>query len=91
MQRLVESFLDNASGLVVQLGEAAGSGNVEVLLRASHTLKSNAASFGADDLTAVCGELESRARNGSVEGAADLVRQIAAEFEGVRQVLGGQG
>ena len=91
MQRLVESFLENATGLVVQLGEAAGSGDLEVLLRGSHTLKSNAASFGADDLMAICGELETRARAGSIEGADDLVRQITVEFEGVRQLLGGQG
>jgi CheY-like chemotaxis protein len=91
MQRLVESFLDNASGLVAQLGEAAGSGDLEVLLRGSHTLKSNAASFGADDLMAICGELETQSRAGLIEDAEDLVRKIAVEFEGVRQLLGGQG
>ena len=85
--RLVVSFLDNGASLLVQLAEAAGNGNIEVLLRASHTLKSNAASFGATELAELCGTLEARARAGQADGAAELVAQIASAFDGARTAL----
>ena len=85
--RLVVSFLENGASLLVQLAEAAGSANIDVLLRASHTLKSNAASFGATELAELCGTLEAQARAGQADGAAQLIVQIASAFDGARTAL----
>ncbi len=85
--RLVASFLENGSSLLVKLAEAAGSGDVEVLLRASHTLKSNAASFGATDLAELCGALEAQARSGVTDGATEQTKLIASAFNGARAAL----
>ncbi len=84
MARLVSSFLDNGASLVAQLTQAAATGDLDVLKRQSHTLKSNAASFGATELAELCGKLESQTRAGSTEGAADLVARITQAFAGVR-------
>jgi HPt (histidine-containing phosphotransfer) domain-containing protein len=51
------------------------SGDAEAVRRAAHTLKSNAATFGATDLADLCAEVESRARAGDLaEGEAGLER-----------------
>jgi CheY-like chemotaxis protein len=91
LARLVASFLDNGAVLVAGLAEAAGAGNADVLRRHAHTLKSNAASFGATELAQHCAALEARARAGDVSGAGDAVRRIAEEFEGARTALATRG
>jgi signal transduction histidine kinase/DNA-binding response OmpR family regulator/putative methionine-R-sulfoxide reductase with GAF domain len=89
--RLVSTFLDNGAALVAQLADAAGSGDLEVLRRNAHTLKSNAASFGAGELAEWCGTLETRARAGDATDAEDLVGRIAVAFGDTRAALEGRG
>jgi HPt (histidine-containing phosphotransfer) domain-containing protein len=89
--RLVTSFVDNGASLLAQLTDAAGSGDTDVVRRAAHTLKSNAASFGATDLADLCGSLETQARNDVITGIDDQIAAIAAAFEDARQVLDPQG
>jgi HPt (histidine-containing phosphotransfer) domain-containing protein len=89
--RLVTSFLDNGASLLAQLTDAAGNGDPDVLRRAAHTLKSNAASFGATDLADRCGTLETQARNDDITGVDAQIAAIAAAFEGARRALDPQG
>jgi CheY-like chemotaxis protein len=84
LARLVASFLDNGAGLIAKMAEAAGAGDVEVLRRHAHTLKSNAASFGATELAEHCAALEAQARAGDLAGAGEAVSRIAQEFDGAR-------
>jgi signal transduction histidine kinase/DNA-binding response OmpR family regulator len=91
MQQLVASFLDNGAGLVAQIASAAGDGDIDGLRRGAHTLKSNAASFGATGLAELCARLESQARDGELSGAEDLARQIGVAFEGSSHALETRG
>ena len=87
LDRLVTSFLDNGADLLAQLAHAAGSGDVEVVLRSSHTLKSNAATFGATELAELCAKVEAQARAGSLDGTIGRVVAIASAFEAARVAL----
>ncbi|HUP06229.1 MAG TPA: response regulator, partial [Caldimonas sp.] len=89
--RLVASFLDNGAVLIASMAEAAGAGDAAVLRRHAHTLKSNAASFGATELSDHCAALEARARAGDLAGAGEAVSRIAAEFDGARAALATRG
>ena len=89
--RLVASFVDNGAALVAQLADAAGKGDTAALRRHAHTLKSNAASFGATELSGLCSTLEARARAGDLEGADAAVARIAREFDGARAALAARG
>jgi len=84
---LVQSFIDNGAVLLVSMYESAGTGEVDQLRRDAHTLKSNAASFGATELSVACAALEAQARAGDVEHADAKVKQITAMFDGVRATL----
>jgi GAF domain-containing protein/DNA-binding response OmpR family regulator len=90
LARLVASFLDNGAVLIAKLAEAAGNGEAEALRRHAHTLKSNAASFGATELAERCAALEARARAGDLAGAGEAVGRIAQEFDGARAALATQ-
>jgi GAF domain-containing protein/CheY-like chemotaxis protein len=85
--QLVGSFLDNGTSLLAQLADAAGTDDTDLLRRTAHTLKSNAASFGATDLADLCGALESQARDDAVTDVDAQVAAIAAAFEGARRAL----
>jgi CheY-like chemotaxis protein len=91
LARLVASFLDNGAVLIAKMAEAAGAGDAEALRRHAHTLKSNAASFGATELAQHCAALEARARAGDLAGAGEAVSRIAAEFDGARAALATRG
>jgi GAF domain-containing protein/CheY-like chemotaxis protein len=85
--RLVTSFLDNGVTLLTQLADSVGSNDVDVLRRTAHTLKSNATSFGATELAALCAELESQARQNAVVDAGQQVQAITVAFEATRRAL----
>ena len=86
---LVVSSSTTAPRLLVQLAEAAGADDVDGLRRHAHTLKSNAASFGATDLAERCAALEAQARAGEVEDAEGQVGGIASAFDAARRGPGG--
>jgi HPt (histidine-containing phosphotransfer) domain-containing protein len=89
--RLVSSFLDNGVSLLAQLADAAGNSDIDLLRRTSHTLKSNAAAFGATELADLCATLEAQSRNDAVTGADAQVAAIATAFDGARRALDPQG
>jgi CheY-like chemotaxis protein len=91
LARLVGSFLENGAVLIAKMAEAAGARDAEKLRRHSHTLKSNAASFGATELAEHCAALEAQARAGDLAGVDEAVSRIAQEFDGARAALATQG
>src|SRR3990172_6972627 len=56
---LVNAFLDEAPTLIAQLRPALLAGDTETFRRAAHSIKSNAATFGATSLFELAKELES--------------------------------
>ena len=76
---LLETFADEAPSILEELRSGLASGDGDAVRRAAHTLKSNAATFGATELEALCAELESRARRGiwpTVNGSSRAWRPV---------------
>ena len=89
--QLIASFASNGASTLAQLVDAAGAGNVADVTRFAHTLKSNAASFGASELADRCAALEMQARSDTTDDLDGQVTAIAAAFEQARQALDGLG
>jgi HPt (histidine-containing phosphotransfer) domain-containing protein len=53
---------------------------VQELRRGAHTLKTHGRTFGAGALADLCQRLETLAAAGTLDGAGELVEQIAAEY-----------
>lgn len=83
---LVDAFLDDAPTLITQMRSALTGKNAEVFRRAAHSMKSNAATFGAMDLSALARELESLARENNLEIGSRL-NDIETEFQQVKSEL----
>jgi HPt (histidine-containing phosphotransfer) domain-containing protein len=64
---LIDAFLDDAPDLFTQMKSALVKKNTESFRRAAHSMKSNAATFGAMGLSNLAKELEGMARENDLE------------------------
>jgi CheY-like chemotaxis protein len=84
---LIDTFLAEAPNLVSTLRRAVADSDADGLRRAAHTLKSNAATFGADTLAELCRKLEDMAEAQTFGGAQELVARVEAEYEQLASAL----
>jgi HPt (histidine-containing phosphotransfer) domain-containing protein len=84
---LVEQFIADTPGLVSAARAGLESGDVDEVRRAAHTLKSNAATFGAHELAERSRRLEEEAKTGAIEDGMGQIDAIADELERVRDAL----
>ena len=80
---LVETFRTHAPDLIAALRRGIENGDAESVRVAAHTLKSNAAMFGATALADVSRQVEASASEGVLEDGAGLVDGLASELERV--------
>jgi CheY-like chemotaxis protein len=86
-EQLVDAFVAEAPKLISALGSALDRGDAEALRLAAHTLKSNAATFGATALSETTAVLERLGADGSFDGAAELIARAEREYEQARSTL----
>ena len=84
---LIEAFVAHAPDEIAALRHAVDRRAVDDVRRGAHTLKSNAASFGAVQLEDLCRELETEAKAGTLDRGPVLVDRIAGELGRVTEEL----
>ena len=84
---LIDSFLTDAPALLAEMQHAVDAQDAATLHRAAHTLKSNAADFGARTLSELCRELEALGKTDSLTDAADLVTAATTAYAPVADAL----
>lgn len=87
LAEMIDTFLDDAPKLLAAMHHAVDDTNAEELRRAAHTLKSNSANFGAMNLSKMCKELEEIGKSGALDGAAEGIARIEAEYAQVKRAL----
>ena len=87
LDELIDTYLEDSPNLLSAIESALATGSAEELRRAAHSLKSNSANFGAQNLADLCKDLEESARRNELDGAASRVEQIMAEYQKVKQAL----
>jgi histidine phosphotransfer protein HptB len=80
---LMNTFFEDANTQMQQMKSALASKDVETFRRAAHSLKSNAATFGATDLSALARELEMLGRDENLEVGSRL-EVLKEAFEQVK-------
>ena len=86
ISELVDAFLDDAPALIAQMRSALTEKNAESFRRAAHSMKSNAATFGAMELSALAKELENLARENNLD-VGNRVDVIETEFQQAKNEL----
>ncbi len=79
---LVDTFFEEAPGILAELRSAQAQGDADGFRRAAHSLKSNGNTFGASKLAAMARELELGGMN--ADPALDLEAIAALEAEYTR-------
>jgi signal transduction histidine kinase/DNA-binding response OmpR family regulator/HPt (histidine-containing phosphotransfer) domain-containing protein len=84
---LIRTFLAEIPGLLRTLSPGHNIGDLRQLRRAAHTLKSNAASFGAIELASLCQRAEAKAKAGDIAEIDTILAEIAKELPYVQNAL----
>ncbi|GAB4538130.1 MAG: hypothetical protein Kow0063_25650 [Anaerolineae bacterium] len=84
---LINLFFKDSATQLAELQQAIAGGDTEMMRRAAHTFKSSSAMLGALPLAAMCQELEDLGQTGDLEGAAERVAQLEAEYLAVKAEL----
>jgi len=84
---LVSAFLEEAPALIAQLRPALLAGDAETFRRAAHSIKSNAATFGATRLFELAKEMESLARENRLGEVGNRVEVLEEAFSRAAEAL----
>ena len=84
---MVDAFLDEGAQFLDDFNKSFADGDTDLFRRAAHSMKSNAATFGATKLSELSEELEEMARQGQLDGVAEKLDPISAAFSNAGQVL----
>jgi HPt (histidine-containing phosphotransfer) domain-containing protein len=86
---LISTFLEDAPQLIAQLHSALAANDAETFRRAAHSLKSNAASFGAQHLSGLARELEMLGRENKLNEVGDKLKALEEAYRAAAQELKG--
>ena len=89
INELIDTFLEDAPKIIEEMKSALNAGNADAFRRAAHSLKSNAATFGASQLAALAKELETLGKENKLHETGDTLGALKEAYASVRQELEG--
>ncbi len=84
---LIATFLRNAPARVADARQGLATGNVEMVMRAGHSLKSSCANVGALAMRDIAEQIEQAASAKQTEPLPGLVARLAESFEAIGPLL----
>ena len=87
LAEMIDTFLEEAPGLISDMQTAAAAADVDALRRAAHTLKSNSLTFGAVRLGELRREIEERAAHSQIGDIGELIDLVEQEYPAVAAAL----
>ena len=84
-------FMEEAPAQLRQISKSAALGDLEVLRRQAHSLKSAAGSVAAQQLTERAARIESHAQSGALDRAMVEVRRLDNDLDSLHGLLGEKG
>ena len=87
MDELIDTFLEDSPKLIEEMKTALSANNADTFRRAAHSMKSNAATFGASQLSALSKELETLGKENKLNETGDMLKVLEEAFVSVRDEL----
>ena len=85
--QMIDLFLSQAPERLRGLREGLSNGDVDVVERSAHSLKSTAANLGATTLSRLAEDAERAASERNLTGVREFVPELEAEFARARDAL----
>jgi HPt (histidine-containing phosphotransfer) domain-containing protein len=89
VHQLVDTFLEDTPALFIAMKAALEAGKPEDFRRAAHSVKSNAATFGAGGLSDMARELERLGRENQLDAAGSRLQEMETLYQSVAEELRG--
>ena len=89
INELIDTFLEDAPNMIAEIKSGLSANNAEIFRRAAHSMKSNAATFGASQLAALAKELEMLGKENRLNETGDRLKALEEAYESVRSELEG--
>ena len=86
---LIDLYLTDAPQRMAEIEQSLAAGDWKLLERAAHTLKSASANIGALNLSALCQQLELKARASDAQVCTNLYRLSSENYARVASALRG--
>ncbi len=80
ISELIDTFLADTPAIIQQMHSSLAAQDVDTFRRAAHSLKSNAASFGAGALTTLLQELEQLARENKLSEIRNQLQDVEEAY-----------
>jgi HPt (histidine-containing phosphotransfer) domain-containing protein len=87
INELIDTFLEDAPKLIEEIKSALSANNVDSFRRAAHSLKSNAATFGASQLASLAKELEVLGKENRINETGDRLKALEETYTFARDEL----
>ncbi|AMO54790.1 hypothetical protein GZ77_19450 [Endozoicomonas montiporae] len=78
---LLDSYFEDAPNLLEELKQAAKAADLEVVIRAAHTLKSSSGNLGATQLAGIASQIEVLGKEGKLQEACRLIPNLEQSLE----------
>jgi HPt (histidine-containing phosphotransfer) domain-containing protein len=89
INELIDTFLEDAPKMIAEIKSALEANNADTFRRAAHSMKSNAATFGAGQLAALAKELEMLGKENKLSETGDRLKSLEEAYASVRDELTG--
>ena len=87
LAELMQDFFVDAPGQISNMKEAFINKDADSFRRAAHSMKSNAASFGALHLSELCKELDKIGKSGDITSVEIKVAEVEKQYQLVKTTL----
>ena len=87
VHELIGIFLANAPQRIESARSGLAKGDIDLVHRSAHSLKSSAGNVGANAMADIASELEQRSSTKDVSALNDLVQRLSSAFEEVKPLL----
>ncbi len=88
-QELLDLFSTELPNLISEFKAASDAADIKSLERHAHSLRSSTGAIGADSCSAIAAQIETHAREGSLDDVHSLLPKLFEELEKVRALLSG--
>lgn len=89
INELIDTFLEDAPKMIAEIRSGLAANNADTFRRAAHSMKSNAATFGASQLAALTKELEMLGKENRLAETGNKLNALEEAYASVRDELVG--
>ena len=87
VNELIDTFLEDSPDQIADLRTAINENDNDLFRRAAHTMKSNSATFGANQLAEIAKDLEALGKAGQLEGSEVKLEGLETAYDQVESAL----